>query len=76
MKQSQFDAFVSFVYNCGHGNFSSSHMLSYFNNGSPMLSAGEFPKWNHVNGVQDAGVLKRRLAEQQLFVNGDYSGRP
>lgn len=74
--QRQFDALVDFVFNLGHGNFLKSSLLKHLNANTMMTAAGEFPKWNRVNGAPDKGVTKRRIAEQAMFVNGDYAGRP
>jgi lysozyme len=64
LNQNQHDALVSFVYNTGTlGN----HLKKYLNQNQFTLAANEFPKWDHVNGVPNAGLLRRRLAEQALF---------
>lgn len=68
MTQNQFDALVSFTYNVGSGAEAHSTLLKLFNQGDVQGAAAEFPKWNHVNGVVDAGLTRRRLAEQALFL--------
>ncbi len=67
LTQNQFDALVDFVFNLGSGNFQSSTLLRKLNAGDYTGAAAEFPKWNHSNGVEVAGLTRRRLAEQQLF---------
>ena len=65
--QNQFDALVSFVFNVGAGNWTSSTLRRLVNGRSPE-AAQEFVKWDHVSGVPDAGLLRRRQAEQALFL--------
>lgn len=65
--QNQFDALVSFVFNVGSGNWSTS-TLRRLVNGSSAEAAQEFLKWDHVNGAPNAGLLRRRQAEQALFL--------
>lgn len=64
--QNQFDALVSFVFNVGSGNWASSTLRRLVNQRSAEASQ-EFVKWDHVNGAPDAGLLRRRQAEQALF---------
>jgi GH24 family phage-related lysozyme (muramidase) len=33
-------------------------------------AANEFEKWDHAAGVVVAGLLRRRIAEEQEFTNG------
>lgn len=65
--QNQFDALVSFGYNAGIGAESHSTLMRLVNAGSFDQAAGEFTKWDHVNGVEVPGLLRRREAEQALF---------
>src|SRR5271166_24170 len=67
LNQNQFDAVVSLVYNIGLGAFKSSTMLKLILAHKLPEAADEFPKWDHVNGVVNPGLLGRRLAEQKLF---------
>ena len=72
LEQHQFDALVSFVYNLGGTNFAHSTLLVKLNKGDFVGAAAEFPKWDHVNGVPNQGILNRRNREQDCFVNGVY----
>lgn len=65
--QNQFDALVSFAYNAGDSAESHSTLVRYVNAGRNDLAAGEFTKWDHVNGQVVLGLLRRREAEQALF---------
>lgn len=67
INQNQFDALVSFAFNAGNSAESHSTLLRYVNAGRNDLAAGEFTKWDHVNGVEVAGLLRRRQAEAALF---------
>lgn len=70
LKQNQFDALVSLVYNIGITAFSHSTMLKLINQNQLDKAALEFIKWDHVNGTEVEGLRARRLAERSLFVNG------
>ena len=71
LRQNQFDALVSFIYNEGIAAFSGSTMLKMINAGSFITAANEFPKWDkeHVHGIlqPNPGLHARRLLEQALF---------
>lgn len=65
--QNQFDALVSFTFNVGVGAEAHSTMAGLINIRNFAAASAEFPKWDHIEGVPDAGLLRRRLAEQALF---------
>lgn len=69
VSQQQFDALTSFTYNVGVGAEAHSTMLGLINGRDFAGAAAEFPKWDHVKGVPNAGLLRRRLAEQALFLS-------
>ena len=69
LSQSQFDALVSFTFNCGTGAFRSSTLLSKLNVGDTSGAADQFLLWCHVNGQVSAGLLARRKAERALFLS-------
>ena len=68
VNQNQFDALVSFAYNLGLSALHGSTLLRLVNQGDFVNAAHEFTKWDHAGGVQVAGLTRRRLAEQQLFL--------
>lgn len=68
INQNQFDALVSFAFNVGIGAESHSTLLSLVNQGRFSQAALEFLKWDHVNGVEVAGLKRRREAERDLFL--------
>lgn len=67
LKQHQFDALVSFAYNCGEGNLRKSTLLKRVNAGDFKAAAAEFAKWNKAGGKVLAGLTRRRRAEARLF---------
>jgi len=67
LNQHEFDALVSFDFNCGIGNLRSSTLLRLVNEEDFEGAAQEFEKWDHVSGKVCAGLLRRRLAEKAEF---------
>lgn len=67
VNQNQFDALCSFVYNVGPTVFQNSTMLRLINANQLADAANQFPRWDHVNGAPDQGLLNRRMKEQALF---------
>lgn len=68
LKQHQFDALVSFVYNIGIGAFKKSTMLSLIKRDKMAEAALEFDKWTKAAGKELPGLVKRRKAEKTLFI--------
>lgn len=67
LNQYQFDALISFTYNCGLGALKSSTLLKKLNAGDYKGASDEFLKWNKSNGRVLAGLKRRRKAEKILF---------
>ena len=67
LSQDQFDALVSFIFNCGAGNFKNSTMLSMINRGEFENAAAQFVRWNRAAGNVMVGLTRRRMAESSLF---------
>jgi lysozyme len=63
----QFSACVSLAYNIGTGRFAQSTLLQMIRGGNIQGASEQFPRWDRIDGSPDDGLLKRRLAEQQLF---------
>lgn len=72
LTQPQFDALVSFTYNCGEGNLSRSGLLRKINLGDFEGAVDEFAKWNRGGGKVLKGLTRRRAAEAELFKNGNH----
>ena len=68
LKQNQFDALVSFVFNVGVGNFRSSTLLKRLkaNPNDPDI-ANQFKKWVYGNGKVLPGLVRRRNEEAKLY---------
>lgn len=69
LKQAQFDALVSLVFNIGSGAFSKSTLLKLLNKGRYDMAADQFPRWNLAGGKILLGLTKRRAAERLLFMS-------
>lgn len=67
--QNQFDALCSFAYNLGCAALKRSTLLSLLNQGDFDGAAEQFPKWCMAGGVENAGLKRRRIAEQELFLS-------
>ena len=63
-------ALISFVFNCGAGAFQASSLRQKLLRGEYLLAANEFPKWVHVRGVKLKGLVRRRLLEREVFLQG------
>jgi lysozyme len=71
LTQNQFDALVSLVFNAGAGAVKGSTLAIKLNAGDYAGAADEFPKWCHAGGKVNAGLLRRRMSEQQMFLRED-----
>lgn len=68
LTQNQFDALVSFTFNVGVGSEEHSTLLVFVNGGNFQGAADQFLRWNHVNGIVNSGLTRRRTAERELFL--------
>lgn len=67
LNQDQFDAIVSFCYNCGQGNLAQSTLLRKVNARDFAGAAEEFKKWVKGGGRVLKGLVRRRGYEARLF---------
>lgn len=68
LRQCQFDALVSFVFNVGGGNFRKSTLLKKIKaNPDDNSIMDEFLRWVYAKGVVLPGLQKRRLAEMKFY---------
>ncbi len=65
--QNQYDALCSFIYNIGAKAFEKSKLLKFLNENDMELAAAEFPKWIYAAGKTQAGLMRRRAAEKEMF---------
>lgn len=68
MSQGAFDALVSFVFNIGGPQFSTSTLLRLLNTGDYIGASNEFQKWIYDNKVKQGGLVIRREKERQDFI--------
>jgi len=76
INQDQFDALVSFAYNCGSDidadtkaeGLGDSTLLKYVNAGRFIDAANEFLKWISKGTPVEKGLRRRRSAERALFL--------
>jgi len=74
LDQNEFDALVIFVFNVGCEAFKRSTLLMMLNAGDKRAAALQFLRWDMAGGNHVPGLMKRRLAEETLFVTGSYEG--
>jgi lysozyme len=68
LNDNQFSALVSFAYNLGIGNLKSSTLLKRVNEGKFPEAAREILKWDKAVGQVMPGLVRRRAAENKLFL--------
>ncbi len=68
VNQNQFDALVSFTFNCGAGRLQKSNLLKLINENKFDEAAEEFLKYNHAAGKELPGLTIRRQKEKELFL--------
>ena len=73
LTQEEFDALVDFVFNLGPESFKKSTMLELLNRGEYQLAAAQFDLWDHCGGKILAGLLQRRKAEAELFMEKEIA---
>ncbi len=64
LNQNQFDALVSFTYNCGYGNLQD---LTKYKTLNAEAIANRLLLYTHAGGKELAGLVKRRKMEKELF---------
>ncbi len=68
LTQNQFDAIVSIVFNIGATNFGKSTLLRKLNKGDYDGASQEFGRWVYQGKKVLKGLVRRRAAEQELFL--------
>jgi GH24 family phage-related lysozyme (muramidase) len=68
VNQNQFDALVSFAYNCGVGALRTSDLLTKLNKSDFVGASKEFDRWVHAGGKVLQGLVNRRNKEKVLFL--------
>lgn len=76
LKQHEFDALVSFAYNCGTGGLLGSTLYKNIVAGirdSATITVN-FQAWSSGGGRRIEGLYRRRTKEAAMFLNSDYTG--
>lgn len=68
ISQHQFDALVSFAYNCGSAALAKSTILRRLNEGDVAGAAAAFGMWTKGGGRVLPGLVRRRQREAELFL--------
>ena len=69
LSQNQYDALTNFCFNVGRGAFAQSTLLRVLNQGDYQRAGREFHKWVHRRGKVLPGLVSRRQAESQMFLD-------
>lgn len=71
-RQEQFDALVSWIFNLGAGNFTKSTLCKRILLGAADEEiTDQIVKWTYSSGKQLVGLMKRRVAEANMFLGYD-----
>lgn len=68
INHNEYDALVSFAYNCGLGALAKSTILKKLNKGDRRGAAKAFHAWNKAGGAVVDGLVQRRASEAALFL--------
>lgn len=76
LKQNEFDALVSFAYNCGTAGLLGSTLYKNIVAGirDTNTITSNFQAWSNGGGKRIEGLYRRRTKEAAMFLNGDYTG--
>jgi lysozyme len=76
--QGQYDAMVSFAFNCGEAALARSSILKFFNRGEDAQAAAAFALWTKAAGKTMPGLVRRRGTEALAYrgvMDMDFDGR-
>lgn len=68
LRQNEFDALLSFIFNIGTSNFLSSTMFRLLLQGKKDYAAQQFDKWIYAGKKILPGLITRRKYEKELFL--------
>jgi len=77
LNQNEFDALVSFAYNCGtDGLINQSTLYKNVVAGvrNSAIITSNFQAWSNGGGMRIEGLYRRRTKEATMFLNADYTG--
>ena len=67
LTQNEYDALCSLCFNIGCHAFGKSTLVKLINEHNFDAAALEFRRWSKQKGVELAGIVRRRVAEEKLF---------
>jgi lysozyme len=70
LSQGELDAYVSFAYNVGSGNFQRSTLLQKLRAGDREGACKQLTRWVYAKGKQLPGLVARRAAEMKVCLEG------
>lgn len=68
INDNQMNALIDFAYNLGFGSLKNSTLMRLVNESKFEEAANQFPRWVYAGGKVLPGLVKRREAERQLFL--------
>lgn len=68
INDNQMNALVDFAYNLGFGSLKNSTLMRLVNESKFDEAANQFPRWVYAGGKVLPGLVRRREAEKQLFL--------
>lgn len=81
MTQNQFDALVLFSFNCGSGwvyspNQNFHKTMAMGASADPVNVLYWFGTWSNAGGSPNRALIRRRMCEAEMYLNGNYSVTP
>lgn len=74
LNQNQFDALISFSYNCGVTALQNSTLLKDIKAGADSETIRtDFCMYKNCNGKAELGLWRRRMDEADIYINAEYS---
>jgi lysozyme len=70
--QYESDALISMAFNCGGNAIAKSALVREVNQGDLIAVGFQWERWNKAGGRESKGLTKRRMAELNLFMRGEY----
>jgi lysozyme len=67
INQNQYDALVSFAFNLGAGALQRSRLRAKVNRAEHSSVPAEFLRWVYAGGIKVSGLIRRRMAEANLY---------
>lgn len=71
INDNQMNALVDFAYNLGFGSLKNSTLMRLVNESKFDEAANQFPRWVYAGGKVLPGLVRRREAEKQLFLQNE-----